>query len=216
MAAEWYYRAMDEVRGPFTSAQFRQLAREGVISRLTNVQQGVNGNWVSAQRVNGLFPPSEPIDSAESVATSDGASGEPLPNEDFSEIVDSLLEYAEKSSPAVAQVASLDSIEDAKTLDESSRVAPPRSAVESGVPPRFVYKMIPIPRVIEVDRNTSTREQAAGYLESVVNDYASRGWEFFRVDTVDVWRNPGCLGSIFGMRGESFAYNVITFRRQVK
>lgn len=77
----------------------------------------------------------------------------------------------------------------------------------------FQYKMIQIPPQISVRQKDIKGQEAALYLERIVNEFASQGWEFQRVDEIGVRENPGCLASIFGARSTKFIYYVITFRR---
>ena len=78
---------------------------------------------------------------------------------------------------------------------------------------QYRYKMVQIPPNIEVSAGSSTRGKAASYLESIVNEYAVDGWEFYRVDTIGVVVPPGCLGGLLGMPTTHTNYYVVTFRR---
>jgi len=51
-------------------------------------------------------------------------------------------------------------------------------------------------------------------MESVVNQMAEQGWEFYRVDSIGVQLEPGCLGALLGQKAAERAYYVITFRKQ--
>jgi hypothetical protein len=55
MASQWYYRAEGQTVGPVSSSELRRLALEGRITRDTRVRKGSDGEWVPAERVNGLF-----------------------------------------------------------------------------------------------------------------------------------------------------------------
>jgi hypothetical protein len=57
--------------------------------------------------------------------------------------------------------------------------------------------------------------EAARYLQQVVNDMAAQGWEFFRIDGIGVVENPGCLGQLLGVPAITRYYHVITFRTRV-
>jgi hypothetical protein len=91
---------------------------------------------------------------------------------------------------------------------ESSRDLP---ASSSG----YVYKMVQIPPVIELGEGSSVGQEAASYLQRVVNAHAGQGWEFYRVDSIGVRVPPGCLGVFLGERETvtTTEYYVITFRR---
>ena len=77
----------------------------------------------------------------------------------------------------------------------------------------FVYKMIQVPPTIAVQAKTHQGNEAALYLESVVNQMANDGWEFMRVDAVGVQVNPGCIMSLLGQRTTETTYYVVTFRK---
>lgn len=81
---------------------------------------------------------------------------------------------------------------------------------------RYVYKMVQIPPQITFHQDEDEPlkgNEAAVYLEGVVNKYALEGWEFFRVDTVGVKVMPGCLGLLLGKREETILYYVVSFRK---
>ena len=61
----------------------------------------------------------------------------------------------------------------------------------------YEYKMVQIPPNIEV-RGAPKGQEAAWYLQDIVNKMAKEGWEFYRVDEVGVVVQPGCLGMLFG------------------
>lgn len=77
----------------------------------------------------------------------------------------------------------------------------------------YQYKMVQIPPNIEVQAKNHRGNEAAAYMENVVNIYAADGWEFYRVDTVGVNLKPGCLGALFGNRDNISTYYVISFRK---
>ena len=78
----------------------------------------------------------------------------------------------------------------------------------------YEYTMVQIPRNIGVKASKHKGNEAAVYMERVVNDHTGDGWEFYRVDTINVSVVPGCLGGLFGKSVQSDSYNVISFRRQ--
>jgi hypothetical protein len=79
---------------------------------------------------------------------------------------------------------------------------------------RFEYHMVQIPPTIVVDH--ARGNEAALYLQRVVNEQAQRGWEFYRVNAFTVKQRPGCLLGLFsGVETSNFIYHVVTFRRPV-
>lgn len=77
----------------------------------------------------------------------------------------------------------------------------------------YTYKMQQVPPNISIESKGRKGNEAATYLEVVVNEQARDGWEFHRVDPIGVQVRPGCLASLFGHKTEQSTYYVITFRR---
>jgi hypothetical protein len=78
----------------------------------------------------------------------------------------------------------------------------------------YKYKMVQIPPNIAVQMKAHKGNEAAAYLESIVNEYASDGWDFQRVDSIGVQVQPGCLDALSGKKVEDSSYYVITFRKE--
>lgn len=76
---------------------------------------------------------------------------------------------------------------------------------------RYEYRMVQIPPNISVRQ--ATGNDAALYLQSVVNHQAAQGWEFVRVDTIGVYVPAGCLAGVFGGQSTTRQYYVVTFRK---
>jgi hypothetical protein len=55
MAADWYYQADGQTRGPIDAEQLKQLAHSGRIDPDTLVARGRNGAWLPAREAPGLF-----------------------------------------------------------------------------------------------------------------------------------------------------------------
>lgn len=79
----------------------------------------------------------------------------------------------------------------------------------------YRYKMVQIPPQITVKAKEHRGNEAARYLQSLVNEAAEKGWEFYRVDTIGVATQPGCLARLFGARQTLIHYYVVTFRIEV-
>ena len=77
----------------------------------------------------------------------------------------------------------------------------------------YEYSMLQIPPNITVAKKGYAGNEAAGYLQEVVNGMSREGWEFFRVDSIGVQVKPGCLAALFGSKVEETSYYVVTFRR---
>ena len=55
MAAEWFLKVGDQVHGPMSAAELRQKAAAGLIGPETPIRKGADGQWVRAEKVQGLF-----------------------------------------------------------------------------------------------------------------------------------------------------------------
>jgi hypothetical protein len=77
----------------------------------------------------------------------------------------------------------------------------------------FQYQMVQVPPNIQVQAKTQKGNEAANYLQNVVNQYTADGWEFYRVDPIGVSVQPGCLASLLGQKEQINTYYVITFRK---
>lgn len=78
----------------------------------------------------------------------------------------------------------------------------------------YTYKMIQIPTNIAVQMKAHKGNEAAAYLEGIVNEYANQGWEFYRVDSIGVQLQPGCFDALGGKKEQNDVYHVITFRKE--
>jgi hypothetical protein len=74
--------------------------------------------------------------------------------------------------------------------------------------------MIQLPPAISVKAKEEKGQEAAVYLQNITNKQARQGWEFYRVDTVGVVTQPGCLASLLGAKETYVNYYVATFRRE--
>lgn len=79
----------------------------------------------------------------------------------------------------------------------------------------YQYFMVQAPRTIAVQANVQRGQEAAGYLQNLVNQYAREGWEFYRVDSIGVVITQGCCAMFFGAKESMTEYYVVTFRREV-
>ena len=63
MSNDWYVRIGGQEYGPCSGDELRQYASDGKIDAQTEVKKGIDGQWVAAEKVKGLFaesPPSPP------------------------------------------------------------------------------------------------------------------------------------------------------------
>jgi len=78
----------------------------------------------------------------------------------------------------------------------------------------FEYKMVQIPPNIAVNMKAHKGNEAAAYLEGVVNEHAADGWEFYRIDSIGVQLQPGCFDALGGKKAENSQYYVVSFRKE--
>lgn len=83
----------------------------------------------------------------------------------------------------------------------------------------YTYKMLQIPPNLAFAAKSMFKQApdastvAASYLQQIVNNEAQQGWEFFRVDSVGVKSEPGCIAGLMGAKTIDTLYYVVTFRR---
>ena len=75
----------------------------------------------------------------------------------------------------------------------------------------FEYKMVQLPQTFILKKDTGS--EIAVHLEKLAQEWASKGWEFYRIDSVGVLVQPGCLGPLLGVKQSMTYYNIVTFRR---
>ena len=66
--------------------------------------------------------------------------------------------------------------------------------------PTYQYKMVQVAPSIQITGKKCQGNEAAIYLEDVVNQYVKDGWELYRVDTIGGNEKPGCLAALFGRK----------------
>lgn len=76
----------------------------------------------------------------------------------------------------------------------------------------YRYKMVQIPPNLVVSKEQESFDAAAVYLEQITNTMAQQGWEFFRVDSLNVAVRPGCWGLFTEQRESLRTCYVVTFR----
>jgi hypothetical protein len=79
----------------------------------------------------------------------------------------------------------------------------------------YTYKMLQIPPNVIVEKKAPRERAAAMYLEEVVSEWAQNGWEFYSVESIGIWENPGCLTALFGAKATITESYVVVFRREV-
>ena len=79
--------------------------------------------------------------------------------------------------------------------------------------PSYEYYMVQIPSNFLMTGNRVQGNEIAAYVQEWANKLSASGWEFYRIDTMSMTVNPGCLGSLFGGQQSYTQYSVMTYRR---
>jgi hypothetical protein len=80
----------------------------------------------------------------------------------------------------------------------------------------YEYQVVPF--VGELKRgvlNIENARKVSDQLQAVIATYTRQGWEFYRIDKVDVQVTPGCLASLLGARVSFITFDQVIFRRRV-
>lgn len=75
---------------------------------------------------------------------------------------------------------------------------------------RYEYLVVPFQGQI---RGNGSAQEVSAQLQSVINQHASQGWEFYTLNDVNIQVTPGCLASLLGARVSYMAYDQVIFRR---
>ena len=83
------------------------------------------------------------------------------------------------------------------------------------------YKVVALPRTLAVMKKAfkdfgarDRAETVAVYLQKVTFENTAEGWEFYRIDEVNLHQAAGCVGSLFGQTDQTTSFNVATFRKE--
>lgn len=75
----------------------------------------------------------------------------------------------------------------------------------------YKYKVVPF---IGKVKGRQVAEDVSKNLETVINEQASQGWEFYQLNDVNIEIQPGCLASLLGAKTSYVLYDQIIFCRQ--
>jgi hypothetical protein len=73
----------------------------------------------------------------------------------------------------------------------------------------YAYKVVPF---IGQNRGTLSAADVAIQMESIINHYASHGWEFYQLSDVNIEVQPGCIGGLLGAKAEYVRFDQLIFR----
>lgn len=79
---------------------------------------------------------------------------------------------------------------------------------------QYEYRVVPF--VGQLKRSVFSVENAqkvSEQLQSLIDQYAQQGWEFYRTDKIDIQIKPGCLASLLGAKATFITFDQVIFRR---
>ena len=77
----------------------------------------------------------------------------------------------------------------------------------------YQYLVVPFQGQIKAGGSAAA---VSAQLESVINRYASEGWEFYTLNDVNIEVTPGCISGLFGAKAGYVLYDQVIFRRPAK
>lgn len=78
--------------------------------------------------------------------------------------------------------------------------------------PTFEYRILPFLGDIR-SRDQRSAQRVSEQLKATIDANIGDGWEFYRIDQVQILVRPGCLAAIFGARASTMALDQVIFRR---
>ena len=79
------------------------------------------------------------------------------------------------------------------------------------------YEYIAVPFVGNITSGIFTVQNAGiitKQLQTTINEYVSKGWDYYSMEKVNVQVTPGCLASLLGQREVFITFDQIIFRRK--
>ena len=77
--------------------------------------------------------------------------------------------------------------------------------------PPWHYRCVPLASNLLTGKSLDG-SAAASALETLINQWAADGWEFYRTDEFTVLNQPGCVASLFGGKAAAMSQKIVTFR----
>lgn len=79
----------------------------------------------------------------------------------------------------------------------------------------YTYKVVPfIGRLKSGVFNIENAEKVTEQLQQLIDTYTQQGWEFYRIDAVQIAVQPGCLAALLGQSTNVINFDQVIFRRQ--
>lgn len=76
-------------------------------------------------------------------------------------------------------------------------------------PARYRYHVLPFQPSV---KEGATSAAVAAQLQSLIDQCASQGWEYYRIEQINVSIAPGCLGALFGAKPVPWVIQSAVFR----
>ncbi|MBX7219638.1 MAG: hypothetical protein K1Y36_06815 [Blastocatellia bacterium] len=90
---------------------------------------------------------------------------------------------------------------------------PPQMVAEVMEVKRNVTEHLVVPFASIQPTNASAVVTAAKQLQDLINHHSLQGWEFYRMDSVSLYENPGCLAGLLGAKTTETRLDMVIFRR---
>lgn len=77
------------------------------------------------------------------------------------------------------------------------------------------YEYLVVPFVGQLKSGVFSVENAqtvSSQLQALIAHYVQQGWEFYRIDKVNIQIKPGCLAALFGASASFITFDQLIFR----
>ena len=79
---------------------------------------------------------------------------------------------------------------------------------------RYVYRVVPFIGILKSGVFSSENAlKVSEQLQQLIDSYTQQGWEFYRIDPVQIQVQPGCMASLLGQRMSVINFDQVIFRR---
>lgn len=78
----------------------------------------------------------------------------------------------------------------------------------------YIYKVVPFIGMLKSGVfNVENAQKVSEQLQQLIDTYTRQGWEFYRIDPVQIQIKPGCIASLLGQRVMWINFDQVIFRR---
>ena len=78
--------------------------------------------------------------------------------------------------------------------------------------PNYSYKVVPFIGQIKSNQNAG---EVSKQLQSVIDQIAKEGWEFYQLTNTNIEVKPGCIAGLFGSKVSYVTFDQIIFRKEI-